>query len=318
MNFVLVLPMIELLSWRSLLLILMCLQFLSDNIVCPSHLCKDIFVSGALDNIDHNPSSSTAQSSFHGISIVQFPKENKVGNFRDVLPFQTNLTALKQEVPQSYATVPAVALNNLSASVPQRSCKDFGGLLQRAKIREDGWLDEVSKLLKEELKKGHSIAWAAYHAKLQPEMVDPPVITALLPLFDSPAMIKHGMHVIKGITEFLNPGQIPVLACDCPIFARAKYIQWTWPTQYGEDKFVVVLGGLHIELVLWSMLGDYLADSGWTTSLIEAGIATSGTADNFLTASHLTRTHHAHQVTIAALTALQYQAFLADESSNNG
>ena len=200
----------------------MCLQFLSDNIVCPSHLHKDIFVSGALDNIDHNPSSSTAQSSFHGtgISIVQFPKENKVGNFRDVLPFQTNLTALKQEVPQSYATVPAVALNNLSASVPQRSCKDFGGLLQRAKIREDGWLDEVSKLLKEELKKGHSISWAAYHAKLQPEMVDPPVITALLPLFyekaDSPAMIKHGMHVIKGITEFLNPEQIPVLACDCP------------------------------------------------------------------------------------------------------
>ena len=210
-------------------------------------------------------------------------------------------------------------MNNLSASVPQRSCKDFGGLLQRAKIREDGWLDEV---LKEELKKSHSIAWAAYHAKLQPEMVDPPVITALLPLFyektDSPAMIKHGMHVIKGITEFLNPGQIPVLACDCPIFARAKYIQWTWPTQYGEDKFVVILGGLHIELVLWSMLGDYLADSGWTTSLIEAGIATSGTADSFLTASHLTRTRHAHQVTIAALTALQYQAFLADESSNNG
>ena len=61
-------------------------------------------------------------------------------------------------------------------------------------------------------------------------------------------MIKHGMVVIKLTTEFLNPGQIPVMACDCPIFAKAKYIQWTWPAEYGEDKFVVMFGGLHIEM----------------------------------------------------------------------
>ncbi len=57
------------------------------------------------------------------------------------------------------------------------------------------------------------------------------------------------------------------MTCDCPIFAKAKFIQWTWP---GEDKFVVMFGGLHIEMTLWNMLGDYLADSGWTSSLIEA------------------------------------------------
>ena len=61
-------------------------------------------------------------------------------------------------------------------------------------------------------------------------------------------MIKHGMVVIKLTTEFLNPGQIPVMACDCPIFAKAIYIQWTWPAEYGEDKFVVMFGGLHIEM----------------------------------------------------------------------
>ena len=91
-------------------------------------------------------------------------------------------------------------------------------------------------------------------------------------------MIKHGMEVIKQTTEFLNPGQIPAMACDSPIFAKAKYIQWTWPAEYGEDKFVVMFGGLHIEMSLWNTLGNYLADSGWTTSLTEAGIATSGTA----------------------------------------
>ena len=152
-------------------------------------------------------------------------------------------------------------------------------------------------------------------------MVDPPAITALLPLFcehaDSPAMIKHGMEVIKDITEYLNPGQIPVMACDCPIFVKAKYIQWTWPAQCGEDKFVVMFGGLHIEMAMWNLLGDYLAASGWTTSLLNAGIATSGTVDSFLKASHLARTRHAHQVTVAALTQLQRQAFsLAGDLEN--
>ena len=40
----------------------------------------------------------------------------------------------------------------------------------------------------------------------------------------------------------------------------------------------MMFGGLHIEMSLWNTLGNYLADSGWTTSLTEAGIATSGTA----------------------------------------
>ena len=121
----------------------MCQQFLSDNIVCPSHLCRGISVSGALDTIDHNLSSSTAQSSFHGtgISIAQFPKKNKLGECREVLPFQANPSQLCLTLPQQfYATVPAVALNKLSASVSERSCHDSdGSSLLRAKAREDGW-----------------------------------------------------------------------------------------------------------------------------------------------------------------------------------
>ena len=65
---------------------------------------------------------------------------------------------------------------------------------------------------------------------------------------DSPAMIKHGMDIVQNVTSLLNPGQIPVMACDCPIFAKAKYIQWTWPATHGEDRFVVIFGGLHLEM----------------------------------------------------------------------
>ena len=55
---------------------------------------------------------------------------------------------------------------------------------------------------------------------------------------------------------------------------KAKYIQ---VDMAGEDKFIVMFGGIHIEMVKWNMLGDYLAASSWTISLLDAGIATFGT-----------------------------------------
>ncbi len=35
---------------------------------------------------------------------------------------------------------------------------------------------------------------------------------------------------------------------DQPLFAIAKNIQWKWPLDYGEDKFLIMFGGLHIEM----------------------------------------------------------------------
>ena len=54
-------------------------------------------------------------------------------------------------------------------------------------------------------------------------------------------LIRHSMDVIKRAVEHLNPGQVPVLTVDQPLFAIAKIIQWNWPESYGEDKFVVLL-----------------------------------------------------------------------------
>ena len=103
-------------------------------------------------------------------------------------------------------------------------------------------------------------------------------------------MVKHGMNILKMITTVLNPGQIPVLACDCAV-------QWKWPEFHGEDKITIMLGGLHTAKALWNSMGDLLASSGWTEALIEALVATSGTVDSFLKAAHITRTRQAHQIT---------------------
>jgi hypothetical protein len=123
---------------------------------------------------------------------------------------------------------------------------------------------------------------------------DPSALAALLPLFyekaATPAKVKHRMNVIRQAVTFLNPGQVPIITVDQPLFALAKMFQWKWPDSHGEQAHVVMLGGLHIELALWSMLGDLLDGSGWTVALTEADVASSGVADSFLNASHLTRT----------------------------
>ena len=166
-----------------------------------------------------------------------------------------------------------------------------------------------------------ALVWAAYHALQQPLAVDPPAVCALLPLFyeksATPAMIKHGMDIHRQAIKYLNPGQIPVTTFDQPLFALAKLVQWKWPDVYGESVHVVMMDGLHIEMTLWNTLGDILESSGWTTALTEAEVATSGTADSFLKASHLTRTRHAHQVTLLTLQKLQKEAFHQSQSSES-
>ena len=143
----------------------------------------------------------------------------------------------------------------------------------------------------------------------------------LLPLFyensATPAMIKHGMDVERQAIQFLNPGQIPITTFDQLLFALKKFVQWKWPDIHGEKVHVIMLGGLHTEIVLWNTLGDVLEGSGWTAALTQADVVSSGTADSYLKATHLTRTRHAHQVTLLTLHTPQKEAFMLTGGSND-
>ena len=70
-----------------------------------------------------------------------------------------------------------------------------------------------------------------------------------------------------------------------------------------------MFGGLHIEMAVYKALGKWLDGSGWTDVLADAGVATPGVSDSLVSASHLTRTRRAHQVTAAALTVLKQKAY---------
>ena len=112
------------------------------------------------------------------------------------------------------------------------------------------------------------------------------------------------LDIVKQNVGFLNPGQTPVIAFDQPLYALAKQIKWNWPNIYGEDKVVIMFGGIHIEMAALRTIGDWLEESGWTSALVEADLASPGTAYSFLKASHLTRTRHAYQVTASSLCIL--------------
>ena len=307
----------------------MCEQYKKDNIVCPSQLRKSVFTIGALDNVDHNPSSTTSQGSFHGtsISIIQQPTVVVPGILRDKPNFEHSKKSTgKPHLPDKYTVVPAVYMKPSVLAVPENDRaltiqNEDDANVNQAIDEEELWINEATPLLSENITKDNAVSWAAYHASRQDMPSNPPAITALLPLFnekaDSPAMVKHAMTIVKDTTEFLNAGQMPVIACDCPIFAMCKYTQWKYPETHGEEKIVIMFGGLHIEKALWTALGDMLDCSGWTDALAESGVTTAGTAQSFLNAAHITRTRHAHQVTVLALAKLQRDAFQQSRVDGN-
>lgn len=223
---------------------------------------------GALDNTDQHPSSTT--SSFHGtgISIFQFPTEDKPGQDRPVLTVPP-LANERHSLPDSYTTVLPVEMNSRTIKIPERRVAPIDSTVNIAVLQEYRWVEHVlGNLNKPCVNSDDTLTWSSYHSSNDALPRVHPAVTSLLPLFNdkaaTPAMIKHGMTVIRDAITFLNPGQVPVIALDQPLFALfalAKQVQWKWPMTHGEDKYVVMFGGLHIEMALWNTLGDLLEGS---------------------------------------------------------
>ena len=145
-------------------------------------------------------------------------------------------------LPEEYATVYPVELNTSKAVVPARDMKEIVSRMAEAKRSEEQWVvHSLEKLDEESVTSGDTLAWGAFHASAQTEE-DPPALTALLPLFyekaATPAMVKHGMDVIRQAVTFLNPGQVPIITVDQPLFALAKMVQWKWPVSHGEQAYI--------------------------------------------------------------------------------
>ena len=96
-----------------------CHHFQKEDAVCPPQLKSGLFTTGAVDNIDHNPSSTSAQDSFHGtgISLFQYPNSEVSGTQRVFLLDNTAETAA--HLPESYTIVPPVVLSKHDPPMPK-------------------------------------------------------------------------------------------------------------------------------------------------------------------------------------------------------
>ena len=294
-----------------------CEQFHREQVVCSPKLRNSVFTSAAVDNIDHNPSSTTSKESFHGtgISLFQHPIYDGEGVDRTVIERESqDCSKSVDDLPHFYTDVPPVneSIKKLSVPASGNTSLDRNSYKQQTE-QKYFWLKYVREVLESQHDTFNNISWAAYHASHQPSQSHAICPTALLPLFlesaHTVAMFKHSFHVVKSAIEHLNPGQTPVIAFDQPLYALAKHIQWKWPENYGEDKFVIMFGGLDIEMAALKTLGDWLKGSGWVQALVQANITTPGIADSFLQAAHVTRTIRALQVTVAALYILMHRAY---------
>lgn len=292
--------------------------------VVPTQSTKGIFTTGGADNIDYNPSSTTAtsQSVLHGtsISILQhFPtnqkeqdegpilRESEIGQ-RTVKPLPLTYTSMEDISYHQDEIVHVPVLHDVN-SHPVPASRSLQMVLQEGYA----WLEHVNNHVGKPLEKEEWISWAAYHA-VHSQLPSFRTRSHMLPLLtessNSPTTMFHSMKIICFITENLNPGQTPVMVVDQPLFTLAKRLQWKFNDTYiAEDRFLVMLGAMHIEKMLWTVSGDWLDGSGWTTAITNSCVATSGTAQSLIGASHICRTRYVHQVSVTALYTLLRKAY---------
>ena len=85
----------------------MCEKYKQEDIVCPPSLTKGLFTTAAINNIDHNPSSATAKTSFHGTSISIFQHLESKNTINKVLKIssESELSSLKPSLPKHFTEI---------------------------------------------------------------------------------------------------------------------------------------------------------------------------------------------------------------------
>ena len=244
---------------------------------------------------------------------MQFPTVENAGVDRSV---HQSISSASEDIsctvlPLSYSDVSPCVLPSADPIIPPVA--QLMTCSSNTVSSETDWLNRVMNSVEDQTPDPVNITWAGYHSEICEHVVHPRPIISMLPMFrhsaHTAAMIRHSLTVVKRTISFVNPGQIPVVTYDQPLFALAKQIQWQWPHTFGEDQFVVMMGGLHIEMAALRMIGHWLDSSGWVHCLVQANVSTPGVAESFIHASHVKRTRYAHMVTAASLFVCQQRSY---------
>ena len=289
----------------------LCQNYEDEGIVVPPFLEKSLFIVAAIDNIDHNPSSSTATASFHGTSISLF-QQSKIGECNQKSKqFKIDMSELVSgavmKLPESYTDIkPTIG----GKSEPTENYNSINEKL--TETEKLIWIDELKKINSEvnspcSFSSFHSQSILAANLKEANFFSSSILLPLLVESINSPAMVRHCMDVIIKTISYLNPKQKVIITGDQPVYALGKQVQWNYQNRYSTVFWM--MGPLHIEMAFLSTIGDWLEGSGWTELLEKSKINTTGRIESFLHGSKVKRSRYAHQVTLGALMKLSNLAF---------
>ncbi|MES9879449.1 MAG: hypothetical protein ABW185_01030 [Sedimenticola sp.] len=295
-----------------------------EGVVVPSNVRKGVFTTTDFDNIDQHKRSNLSREEFHGglLSVTNHLSDDNHGTPSEPITIDNINLSTRPVLPASYSVVPPAELDtNIDTILPSttRPVRPEHDRISGATVKDQAWIEAASNLIEGDMKAGDVVTWAGFNSSLlSNESVKPRAIIGVLPLFPDKAasvpMVKHSMMLSKAVTAHLNPGQTPVQGMDQPIFAIGKQVQWKWKDTLGEDKFVLMLGALHIEFVLEAVEGKLVDGSGFSYIIGEAGVLTTGRAEAVSTPSadhHMKRTRYVHQVFLLAGSVLKNEAYNA-------
>ena len=127
--------LIYLQSWATKYVIIMKQKVLSV-------LLNGLFTTAAIDNIDHNPSSTSSHDSFHGtgISLFQHPADTFAGLDQVLITNDADdiVKGKRKHLPESYTSVPPATLPRQDLQIPRQNGpnKADGNLIPQARTKE--------------------------------------------------------------------------------------------------------------------------------------------------------------------------------------
>ena len=204
-------------------------RYQEEGVVCPPILRKSLFTTAVMDNIDHNPTATTATTSFHGtsISLFQYPTSDNKGEKLESIPIRDHSVKKVPELPDSYTNVRPAAFPSKILHLPRANTTATTHLPKLQLTNEFELLEKVS--LTQNIEPDISVNWSAHHTSMNGGLAFEVSIAAILPLLceqaHSIATVRHGIDKVKETLTYLNPDQIPAITADQPIHAVLKQIQ---------------------------------------------------------------------------------------------
>ena len=209
-----------------------CKRFEEQGVVVPLTMKTHVFITAAMDNLDHNPSSTSAKNSFHGtaITLTNHLSSLCLGHAQNSINYSNDSTVPSYNLPDSYAIVSPASLtkNEITVYSNESYCRSIADLHQFLS-EENEWCNIVKELLKiDSLHENESISWAVYNASLEADVKKVKANISIMPLFNESAntvaMVRYAINLSKFAIEHINPMQTPVEVMDQPLFSLAKQI----------------------------------------------------------------------------------------------